>query len=745
MGSPRRSDVALYRRNARHVTERRVLHAAEKDEAIAAIPFLRRRSARAELVLEWDEEERLAAAEGSETIRHLRRAAGAFATALQTLESVDSPDLRGKVEPEMTRVKGISVLLDEAAAALDARDFGAAGAAVDRAARELWLVGGPLVVTLNEALGRAAIGRAQREALLANMAERSAAKRGLEGARLAGPAAAMEAAADVHGLEAAGLELAATILAAQRRVPRATKAAAGLRPAQPADLETFDDVAGLADVKEQLRATVGAILEDPTEAARYDLVHNGILFYGPPGTGKTLLSRALAGEYGLRYLRVSPADVGSALAHETAANIRRLFDLAARSVPCMLFLDEIDSLATARDGAPGSEHREVVTQLMTSLEECRSVQGLVVCAATNDIDGLDPGLREGRFDARILVPLPDREARREILDLHLRRRGATVRWEDVDLDAIVELTAGRNAAALAQIVVQAAQAALGERRPIVQGDLVAAIRRGEARDRITLEERVTWAGVVLPDDIREQLMDLVNVFAQPELARTLGIEAPPGILLHGPPGTGKTTIARAMATEIEASFYEHSAADLLSKWAGESEERVERLFARARANRPSIVFVDEIDGLLRPRGADSANQWEERVVSQFLRELDGLSGGGGVLLVGATNRPDVVDPAVRARRLVPVEVPLPDGAGRLQLLRLLLSGAAVAADVDLRELASSTEGMSGADLKRLRDLAGMRALTRAARASSASEARITSDDLAAALNGMRNGATFAVV
>lgn len=746
--SARRSDVALYQRNARHVTHRRVLHAAEKHDAVAALPWWRRRSGRAELQRDWAEEEEVAAAEIAPALGELRAAAVAFDAALRALAELESADLRGKVEPEIQRVAAIVADVDEALGALEAGDFGGAGAAADRAGRELWLAGGPLVVSLNEALGRAAIGRTQRDALVDNMSQRKKAKAALEQARLAGPAAAIEAAAAVHRVEAAGLRLAAEVLAVQAPKRAAGRPAATGGPAlvPPHELETFDDVAGLHDVKEQLRGTVGAILENPEEAALYRLEHNGILFYGPPGTGKTLLCRALAGEYGLRYLRVTPATIGSPLAHETAANLQRVFDLAAASTPCLLFLDEVDSIATARDDAPGSEHREIVTQLMTSLETCRSTPGLVVCAATNDVDKLDPGLREGRFDARIRVPLPDREARREILTLHLKKRSESVEWDGLDLDALTEATAGRNAAALEQIVTLAAQAALADRRAIAHADLVAAARQGAGRDRAVLDDRVTWDDVVLPDDTREQLMDLVNVFVKPDLARTLGIEPPPGILLHGPPGTGKTTIARAMASEIEASFYEQSAADLLSKWAGESEERVANLFAKARANRPSIIFVDEIDGLLRARSGDSVNRWEERIVSQFLRELDGLVNGAGVLLVGATNRPDVVDPAVRERRLAPVEIGLPDAAGRLQLLRRLLASASVAPDVDLRELALATEGLSGADLKRLRDLAGMKTLTRASReGADAATVRITGDDLGAALQGMRRRASLAVV
>jgi transitional endoplasmic reticulum ATPase len=201
-----------------------------------------------------------------------------------------------------------------------------------------------------------------------------------------------------------------------------------------------------------------------------------------------------------------------------------------------------------------------------------------------------------------------------------------------------------------------------------------------------------------------------------------------------------------MATEIDARLYEHSAADLFSKWEGESEESVVKLFAEARANRPSIVFIDEIDCLLRSRASDSASRPEERVASQLLRELDGLAPGTGVLLVGATNRPHVVDPALLQRKLAPVEIGLPDVAGRLQLLRRLLVGVSVAPDVDLRELALATEGMSGADLNRLRDLAGLRTLTRATQSGDEPvRVGITGDGLTSALQGMRRRASFVVV
>jgi transitional endoplasmic reticulum ATPase len=751
----RHPEVSLYRRNAARVTSHEVLHPLEKEAAVEELPRLRRRKMRPELEAQWRIAEEAARKDASELVSLVRDPVEDLYEALHQLAELRVPELLGKIEIELQHVGNARAHLDAADDALARFDFGAAGAEVEECERELWLVGGHAVVAMNRALGQAAVSKDFRGRLEENVAERRQAKLQLDTIRGSGNRVAVaEAAARLRGLEATGYRLAAEILAAQVRQggDKANTAKVGrdnqLRVVPPQQLETFADVGGLEDVKEQLRDTIGTILERPDEAARYHVVHNGVLFYGPPGTGKNLLSRALAGEYGLRYLRFSPATIASAYIHEAAANLRHLFELARQNAPCLLYLDEIDTIASDRSDNPSADHREVVTQLMICLEEYRAVPGLVIAAGTNDLDRLDPALREGRFDAKIHVPLPDPNDREDVFRVQLKRRGDTVAWDDIDLSALARATNGYNAAALETVVSLAAQAAMKAKQPIDQKVIAKVIEDRGGQHKISLDERITWDDVVLDDETRNRVMDILAVFSRPDVARDLGVRAPAGIILYGPPGTGKTTIARAMASQISASFYEMSAADLLSKWAGESEQKVAKLFAKARANRPSVIFIDEIDALLRRRSSDSTAKWEERVLSQFLRELDGLKGGEGVLLVGATNRIDTIDEAIVGRRLEPIEVGLPDAVARLRLLQNLCRDVKLAKNVNLRALTSATEGMSGADLKRLRDTAGMRALGRVTRNGPdkrGAGVSVTMADFQAALDARRTHASMAEV
>ena len=747
-------ETVAYRRNAARLTTVVVLHPNEKEAAIGATSRLRRRQARAELEAQWATEELAAQADAQRVLVAIEDSAADLERGLGALVGAKVPELLGEAENEHLHVVAALEHIRAAVRALEDFDFGAAGAAAEAAERELTVTGRGFVVALNRALATSAIGKEAKARLEENLAERRQAKIRLDHVKATtkSPADIAEAAAALRREQALGYTLAAEVLGGQVRAPRGNAGeTAGIgsnqvRVVPPSACETFADIGGLEGVKRQLRETVGAILERPDEAARYGVVHNGILFYGPPGTGKNLMSRALAGEYGMRYLRFSPAAIASAYLHEAATNLRQMFDLAAASAPCVLYLDEIDTIASDRGDQPSADHREVVTQLMICLEEYRTIPGLVICAGTNDLDRLDPALREGRFDTKVHLPLPDAEDRAQVIDVHLHRRHEAVDRAGLDLDALARLTHGYNAAALETVVTLAAQAALRSGTPITHELLASTIAERGGQHRITIEERITWDDVVLDSDTRDKIHEVVTVFAQPELARSLGVAAPLGVLLFGPPGTGKTTIAKAMASQIAASFYELSAADLLSKWAGESEQRVAKLFTKARANRPSIVFIDEIDALLRRRTSDSDNKWEERVLSQFLRELDGLHGDAGVLLVGATNRIDTIDEAIVGRRLEPIEVGLPDALGRHKLLQLLCRDVRLAKTVNLRTLTQSTEGMSGADLKRLRDTAGRKALARATKSGKSPEtAAVTMADFTAALQARHDRASLVTV
>ena len=675
-------------------------------------------------------------AEAKEVVAALAGCAEALQASIGALSALKRPKLLGKVEDDQAQAKKAAAWLNEARDAIMSGDLGGCGGLVKEANQALSSIGGMLTLALNQELAQAAVPRAAKAAVIANVEARQQAKQVVAAAKLQSPRAAVLATVPLLYLLAEGLKLAAQVLelqpAAAPTRPQSATSGAEVRVVSPDELETFDDVGGLEEAKQHLRRTVGLMLERSGEAARSGMLHNGVLLHGPPGTGKTLLGRATAGEYGLRFIRFSPSMIASAYQHQPAKMLQQVFATAAEAAPCLLFLDEVDTLGARREGG-SADQRELATQLFVSLEEYRGVPGLVIMAATNALDQLDPALREGRFDSRIAIPLPDAEARQEILEVQLRSRDLAVAWETLDMAELAQLTSGRSGAALASIVTGASGRALARDGAVTQADLVAEIAGRSGQDRAqVVEEQVLWEDVVLPEATRQRISEVLLVFQRPELGRSLGVRPPAGILLHGPPGTGKTTIAKALASEVKASFYNHSAADLLGKFLGESEQNVAQLFARARANRPSIIFIDEIDTVLKRRTGNTDAPWEDRMVSQFLAELDGLSSGEGVLLVGSTNRLDIIDDAVRQRRLMPVEVPLPDAAGRRKLLEVLCRNVRVSPDVDLQRIAAATPGMSGSDLKELRNSAGMKALTRAV-SQGQTEAAVGIEDFKAAL------------
>lgn len=503
----------------------------------------------------------------------------------------------------------------------------------------------------------------------------------------------------------------------------------------PAELPSFAQVGGMEEVKTALQDTFGLLLAFTDEADAYRITFNGVLLHGPTGTGKTFLAQATAGEFGMNFVRVSVAELMSKFVGESAQNAATAFAFAAANVPCLLFFDEFDSVAARRDDEPNEENRRVVNQLLTSLEQYRSLRELVVMAATNSLDRLDPAvIRPGRFDRHIRVDLPDLVAREAILTAQLRGRPTSV---DVDVAQVARRTEGLNAAALTAVVAEAAMAAFreatagGDKVPITTAHLLGALAARGGKDRPT-SENWSWDRLVLDDATKAELQQVQLLLEDPETGAAYGVAPPSGILLTGPPGTGKTTIGRVLAAEAHCSFYPITAADLTSKWVGESEGNVARLFARARDNAPSIVFLDEIDAVAAARG--EAGGYADRMLNQLLAEIDGLGSRGRVMVIGATNRPDILDPALtRGGRLSRIiRVGLPDLAGRRRLLELYTAKMPLH-EVDLAVVTARTDGLSGADLQALCQQAAVVAMTRTMSDPPAATPRVSTADFDAAL------------
>jgi transitional endoplasmic reticulum ATPase len=412
-------------------------------------------------------------------------------------------------------------------------------------------------------------------------------------------------------------------------------------------------------------------------------------------------------------MHVSTGDLIGGIVGQSAQNIDKAFETALENLPCLLFFDEFDSVAQRRDATPDQESRRTVNQLLTSLEAHRDERELLVMAATNSIEHLDPAvIRPGRFDRHIRIDLPDADARRAIFEAELDERPTA---RSLDLDELVARSEGMTPAAISQIVDSAALEAFraatetGDEVLVDNARLLAAIERYGGQDRPTVEHW-SWDSLILDPAIKAQLQQLERVIEDPESVKRFGVEPPTGLLLAGPPGTGKTTVARVLAAQARASFYAISGADVISKWVGESERNIRQLFERARQNRPSIVFIDEIDAIAGSRGEF---QVHDSHVNQLLAEIDGIAGQRGVFVIGATNRPDQLDPALlRGGRLSrTIVLGLPDEAGRLAMLRLHTARMPTVG-VSLERLARDTGGLSPADLKALTQEAALAAMTR---------------------------------
>jgi transitional endoplasmic reticulum ATPase len=513
-----------------------------------------------------------------------------------------------------------------------------------------------------------------------------------------------------------------------RRPQRAVPVTAGAAPAQqtaprPIEIvrnvptERYADLGGMDDAKEQIRQVVQTQLR-PEKSKRYGVLRNGILLYGPRGTGKTFLARATAGEFGLNLEYVSAPKLLNRWIGATAENIQTVFALAATRKPVLFFIDEIDSLGAGRQdaisdpGGAGREFNNITMALMSAIDHYRAISGFVLMAATNRLDGLDEALiREGRFDVKVRVDLPDETARIKILEAQLSKKP----WKRFDLREFARQMPGASAAKLRAMVDQAASYAVPNDRRIEAEDLRRAINGGGGKDRPQLE-RVEWDEVLIAESIKQDLKSLVRLLEDPERTRALGLEAPAGLLLIGRPGTGKTLVARLIATQTNRSFYALTSANVLGAGIGESTKRVSAIFSRAKEHSPAIIFLDEMDALL-PANNRYLVQHDIQVVEQFLTEISGLVPDNNVFLVGTTNHPENIDPRVLrgGRFSEKIRIESPGIEQRVQLLSLYLNGTRLEPELVVKDVAERLNGFAPADLQAICTTAKRMAFNRLSR------------------------------
>jgi transitional endoplasmic reticulum ATPase len=494
---------------------------------------------------------------------------------------------------------------------------------------------------------------------------------------------------------------------------------------------SYEDLGGLDDAIAQIREMVELPLKHPELFDRLGIdPPKGVLLHGPPGTGKTLLARAVANEAAARFFSIGGPEIIGPYIGESEQRLREVFEQASASAPAIIFMDEIDAIAPKRDAARGETERRIVAQLLSLMDGLKPRRDVVVIGATNLPDALDEALRRpGRFDREIAVGVPDRSGRRDILSIHTRGMPLA---PDVDLDAIARSSHGFVGADFAALARESAMDAVRrtlasvnvadadlppdvvERIEVTAADFASARRRvhpSAMREILVQVPEVRWADIGGADAAVRTLRDGIELpLRNPEAFRRLGIRAARGFLLFGPSGTGKTLLAKAVAHEAEANFIAAKASDLLSKWYGESERQIARLFARARQVAPTVVFLDEIDALAPHRGSTPADSGaSERVVNTLLAELDGLEDLSRVVVIGATTRPTLIDPALlRPGRFDElVYVPVPDIGGRRKILAIHTAHMPLADDVDLDAIAERTAAFTGADLEGLVRRAGL--------------------------------------
>ena len=495
---------------------------------------------------------------------------------------------------------------------------------------------------------------------------------------------------------------------------------------------TYEDIGGLTDEIKKVREMIELPLRHPEIFEKLGIeAPKGVLLYGPPGTGKTLLAKAVANESNAHFISISGPEIMSKFYGESEARLREIFKEAKEKSPSIIFIDEIDSIAPKREEVTGEVERRVVSQLLSLMDGLEARGKVIVISATNRPNAIDPALRRpGRFDREIEIKVPDKKGRKDILMIHTRNMPLS---DDVNLDKIAAISHGYVGADLEYLCKEAAMKCL--RRLLPELNLEDEKLPPETLDKLIVNDEdyqnalkevtpsgmrevfienpdVSWEEVGGLENVKRELQEAVEwPMKYPTLYSKLGHRMPRGILLHGSSGTGKTLLAKAVATESEANFISVRGPELLSKWVGESERGIREIFRRARQASPCVIFFDEIDSIAPVRGIGGETAVTERVVSQLLTELDGIESLRGVVVLAATNRADMIDTALlRPGRFDKIIlVPLPDKEGRKKILEInakdipvvresMMDGVKNPDYVDLDKIAESSDGMSGADV-----------------------------------------------
>ncbi|MHA1804191.1 MAG: CDC48 family AAA ATPase [Promethearchaeota archaeon] len=483
---------------------------------------------------------------------------------------------------------------------------------------------------------------------------------------------------------------------------------------------TYEDIGGLADEIQKIREMIELPIRHPELFKRIGIdPPKGVLLHGPPGTGKTLLARAVAYETEAHFITISGPEIMSKFYGQSEENLRKVFNEAKEMAPSIIFIDELDSIAPKRGEVTGEVERRVVAQLLSLMDGLEGRGEIIVIGATNRVNDIDPALRRpGRFDREIEIGVPDTDGRFEILQIHTR--GMPL-YHNVDLRLIAEKTHGFVGADIEALAKEAAMLAIRELLPQINLDkpipieilsdlqikmehfqaALTSIEPSALREVLITQPTETWDDVGGLDHAKQQLQEVIEwPLKYPELYRHLNSKPPSGILLHGPPGTGKTLIAKALAHESEVNFISVKGPEFLSKWVGESEKAVRETFRKARSAAPCIIFFDEIDAIAGMRGRFASSQVTEQVVSQLLTEMDGLEGLKDVILIAATNRADMLDPALlRSGRFGRhIEIPMPNLEARKEIFKIHLRNKPLADDVNIDKMAEKLDGYTGADI-----------------------------------------------